>query len=328
MREPDGDKSRHQDERTTTGNPEDSPALRLIRQAGRYLHLLNITRDAVICIDKRCRILVFNQGAERLFGYDTEDVIGRPLTRLICKHFREQQKHRLNALIRMARDSTRGFRIDRIDACRKNGRRFPAEISVAQTRIQGDPFYTLIVRDGTGHLEEARRLEHRAQHDDLTKLPNRILLNDRLAAGMARADRSHRRLGVVYLDLDNFKPINDRYGHDTGDCLLQAIARRLKDTMRQSDTVSRIGGDEFIVCLEYINDAKDAATAVAKIDQALKEPFQILGHQISTTASIGIALYPDHGHDPATLLKRADEAMYEAKDAGAGPRIYRPRAGG
>ena len=325
MQEPDDEQSPHQDETTTTGKPTDSTALRLIRQAGRYLHLLNISRDAIVCIDDRCRILIFNQGAERLFGYDSEDVMGRPLARLICPDFRAEQHHRLNALTRMAREGSHGFHIDGIMACRRDGSSFPAELSIARTRIQGTPFYTLIVRDGTAHLEEAQRLEHQAQHDDLTDLPNRNLLKEHLAAGLARADRSRRRMAVVYLDLDNFKPINDRFGHEAGDCLLQAIAGRLQDTIRQSDTVSRIGGDEFIICLEHINDASDALAAAAKIDTALRAPFQILGQPIDATASIGIALYPDHGHEPSTLLKHADEAMYQAKEEGQGPCIYQPR---
>lgn len=323
MNEADGDSARHQDEKPQTGTPGDSPAARLMRQAGRYLHLLNITHDAIITCDEHCRIVVFNQGAERLFGYDYNDIVGKSVARLIGTRFRIEEKSRLNVLTRMARENKLGIRTDGIVAEKEDGRCFPCEVTVSQCRIQSEHFFTFIVRDSSDRVEEVRQLAHRAEHDDLTDLPNRVLLIDRLAAGIARADRNHRRLGVVYLDLDNFKPINDRYGHETGDCLLQAIARRLKDTIRQSDTVSRIGGDEFIVCLELIGDDKDAAAATAKIDQALRQPFQILGRQIAATASIGVALYPDHGHDPATLLKHADQAMYQAKAAASGPQIYR-----
>jgi diguanylate cyclase (GGDEF)-like protein/PAS domain S-box-containing protein len=321
------DSSGNHQEEPITGNENDAAAERLIRQVDRYLGLLHITHEAILCVDEQCHIAVFNQGAEKLFGYSRNEIIGQPLMKLICPHFRSQQKHRLAALTRIARESRLGFKTDKVICQRKNGDRFPTEASLSQSALPGHRFYTLVVRDNSAHLAQQRRLAYQAEHDDLTDLPNRTLLNDRLGAGIARADRNHRKLGVVYLDLDDFKPINDHYGHDTGDCLLQALARRLNDTMRQTDTVSRIGGDEFIVCVEQIKGEQDAIAAAAKIVYALKQPFQILGQEIKTSASIGIAMYPDHGKDPATLLRHADQAMYAAKAAGRSPIIYRGPSG-
>ncbi len=311
----------HQDE-SATGNDKDASAERLIRQIGRYIRLLQITNEAIVCADDHCNIVVFNQGAEKLFGYAPHEIIGQQLTTLVCQRYRATEKHRLAALTRIARESKMGFKIDRVLCKRKNGERFPVDISLSQTAFSGHHLYTVLIHDATERLVYERRLTYQVEHDELTDLPNRSLLNDRLSAGIARADRDRRKLGVVYLDLDKFKPINDRYGHETGDCLLQAIARRLADTMRQSDTVSRIGGDEFIICLEQIKSEQDALAAASKISSALKQPFQILGQRIEASASIGIALYPEHGRDAVTLLRHADQAMYTAKAAGGSPQLY------
>lgn len=312
----------HQDE-SSTGNGNDAAAERLIQHIDHYVRLLHITHEAIVCVDDTCNIIVFNQGAEKLFGYSQDEIIGKPVMTLVCQRYRSEEKHRLAALTRIARESQMGFRTDKVVCQRKNGQRFPSEASLSQTNLNGHRVYTLIVRDNTEHVVQERQLAYQAEHDQLTDLPNRNLLYDRLSEGIARADRNRRKLGVVYLDLDDFKPINDHYGHETGDCLLQAVAKRLSDSMRQTDTVSRIGGDEFIVCVEQIKEEEDAIAAAAKIVHALKQPFRILGQQIRTTASIGIAVYPDHGREPATLLRHADQAMYRSKAEGNGPIIYR-----
>ena len=314
----------HQDE-PATGNDKDASATRLIRQIDRYIRLLRITNEAIVCVDDNCNIVVFNQGAEKLFGYPRDEIIGQQLTSLICPRYCVTEKHRLAVLTRIARESRMGFKVDRVLCERKNGERFPVDVSLSQTAFSGHRLFTVIVHDATERIMQERRLAYQAEHDELTDLPNRNLLNDRLNAGIARADRDHRKLGVVYLDLDEFKPINDRYGHETGDCLLQAVAKRLADTMRQSDTISRVGGDEFIICLEQIKSEQDALAAARKISGALKQPFQILGQQIEASASIGIAVYPEHGLDAVTLLRHADRAMYTAKAADGSPQLYRPQ---
>ncbi len=313
----------HQEDRIS-GKEAAVPASRLVRQIDRYLRLLNITHEAILCVDDACRIVAFNQGAEKLLGYSRQEILGTPLLELLCRRFRCEAKNRLAALTRIARQEHLPFQTDRIIARHKNGQRIPCEVSLSQSPMLGHGLFTLVVRDLSKRLEREQRLAYRVEHDDLTDLPNRVLLNDRLHAGIARAGRYGRRLAVVYLDLDNFKPINDRYGHQAGDCLLQAVARRLIETVRQSDTVSRLGGDEFIVCVEQINTPQDALAAAAKLRDAFTQPFQILGTEISTRASIGIAVYPDHGRDAITLLRKADEAMYAAKATASGPQLYQP----
>jgi len=306
--------------------PEAAAVQRLTTQIGRYLKLLNITRHAVICANEACRIVVYNQGAERLFGYAAASMLNKPLLALLCPDFRRENRHRLDALSRIAHESSLGFTAEEIICKSRGGSRIPVDLSLSNSCISGQHLFTLIINDATERLEKTEQLSHLAEHDPLTRLPNRILLNDLMEAGLARADRQKRRLGVIYLDLDEFKPVNDRYGHETGDCLLQAIAARLTDTMRHSDTVSRIHGDEFIVFIEQIHDRTDAMAAAQKIHTALHNPFQVLGHNITTSASIGIALYPDHGRDPDTLVRNADHAMYQAKENGLGPQLYRDTA--
>lgn len=296
----------------------------LLPQIDAFVHMLNIRHEAIVCLDENCQVAVFNQGAEKIFGYRREEVLGIPYAHLICRRFRIREKHRLAALRRIARDNRIGFKTDSVLCRRKNGEVFPTEISLSQGLLPGRRLYTLVIRDNTRQVQHAEQLAYQAGHDQLTDLPNRALLFERLRAGMARANRYGRRLGVVYLDLDRFKPINDRYGHATGDCLLQSVAQRLCEAMRQSDTVSRVGGDEFIICLEQIKSEQDALAAARKLVEALHAPFRISGLTLQVSASVGIAVYPDHATDIESLLRLADQAMYRAKAEDGVPPIYRP----
>jgi diguanylate cyclase (GGDEF)-like protein/PAS domain S-box-containing protein len=157
------------------------------------------------------------------------------------------------------------------------------------------------------------RLEHAARYDELTDLPNRSLLADRLSTALARARRHEEHLALLYIDLDKFKPVNDQLGHAAGDLLLQEMAHRLRGCVREIDTVARIGGDEFVVLLERTDLPQDAAAVARKIRQALRETFVVEGHMLRMEASVGIALYPMHGETSDALMKYADEQMYLAK---------------
>ncbi len=169
-------------------------------------------------------------------------------------------------------------------------------------------------------VSEARAMSlqavYLAQHDFLTDLPNRMLLNDRLTQAIALARRHGHRLAVLFLDLDRFKHVNDSLGHVIGDALLQSVARRLVTCVRSSDTVSRQGGDEFVVLLSEIEHADDAAASAQKIIAALVAPHDVAHHQLHVTVTIGISIYPDDGPDAETLIKCADTAMYHAKESG------------
>jgi diguanylate cyclase (GGDEF)-like protein/PAS domain S-box-containing protein len=188
----------------------------------------------------------------------------------------------------------------------------------------GGPHYTESDRDllhfvstqittAVERLQLRARLQQMAQYDDLTGLPNRALLRDRLDTALAAARRDKGRIALLYLDLDRFKEINDTLGHAAGDELLQAVARRMKHCVRDADTVARIGGDEFVVLLPGTQLPEHAELVAAKIHEAVARPMEIAGRTLCILPSIGIALYPEHGEDAPQLLKRADEAMYAAK---------------
>jgi diguanylate cyclase (GGDEF)-like protein len=164
--------------------------------------------------------------------------------------------------------------------------------------------------------EMKQKYQHLAHHDMLTGLPNRSLFADRLQQMLAQAKRSASPGALIYLDLDKFKPVNDTLGHDIGDLVLKEIAQRLQSSVRESDTVARIGGDEFVVLLPVIETALDANIVAEKIRVALEQTFEINGNQINIGCSIGIAVYPEHGMDEISLMKNADTAMYQAKQNG------------
>ena len=160
------------------------------------------------------------------------------------------------------------------------------------------------------------RLEYLAQHDQLTELPNRALFLDRLQSSLIRARRDTMRLAVLYLDMDNFKHINDTFGHSTGDSLLREVARRLRHCVRESDTIGRLGGDEFAILLDGISKEEDATMVAEKILASLSETYELEGQILVTTPSLGIAVYPEHGQDDLQLVRHADDAMYTAKRNG------------
>ena len=174
----------------------------------------------------------------------------------------------------------------------------------------------MIFRDVTATRATALKMAYMAQHDGLTDLPNRILMNDRLSEAITLSTRHHRKLAVLFLDIDRFKLINDSLGHAVGDRLLQSVALRLFACVRSSDTVSRQGGDEFVVLLWELRNPEDAAVTADKMLHALREPHRIEQHELHITASIGIATYPDDGTDADSLIEKADTAMYHAKEKG------------
>jgi diguanylate cyclase (GGDEF)-like protein len=172
-----------------------------------------------------------------------------------------------------------------------------------------------------GDIEERKalqeQLQHAAFHDPLTGLPNRMLLDDRLDILISRAQRTKKKMGWIYVDLDHFKQVNDTFGHSVGDTLLTIVAQRLRECVRDTDTVGRLGGDEFTVLLDGIYSEDEVLVIAEKIRVELEAPYDIGRDQdFKTSASIGVALYPDHGNDEAALSKSADEAMYRSKSEG------------
>lgn len=165
-------------------------------------------------------------------------------------------------------------------------------------------------------LQAADQAMRLALYDALTGLPNRKLFHERLNHAILKARRDHGKVGLLFIDLDKFKPVNDAYGHAIGDLLLKEVAVRLQHCMRASDTVARIGGDEFVALLDEIDGREGAGKAAGKILHALTQPFEVAGHQLEIAASIGVAILPEHGEDENALMRSADMAMYDAKNSG------------
>ena len=171
-------------------------------------------------------------------------------------------------------------------------------------------------RDITDRKEAETTIEKLAYHDPVTGLPNRTLLHDRLQLAINRAERDSQGVAILFLDLDRFKAINDSLGHAIGDALLKQVGSRLLDCVRSSDTVARLGGDEFVVLISALENDHAVGSVVMKILEQLAEPYLIDEHEVYSSSSIGISIYPRDGHDAEELLKNADMAMYQAKEAG------------
>jgi len=193
---------------------------------------------------------------------------------------------------------------------------FRAKISARRDSLQKFAGVTIVAQDITKLRDTERHMEYLATHDTLTGLPNRTLINDRLAHAIEQAARNGMQVAVMFLDLDRFKLVNDTLGHAKGDLLLQEAAERLSECLRQSDTIGRLGGDEFIIVLENVRVAKDAVIVAQKILNAFSVPFVIEERQFYITISVGISMYPNDGEDEQTLIKNADLAMYRAKEQG------------
>ena len=201
---------------------------------------------------------------------------------------------------------------------RKDGKLFHEEAHIAPVLddVGGVTHYVAVKLDITERKRVEERITHLAQHDALTDLPNRPLFSDRLEQAVVLAQREGTSMALMFLDLDDFKPVNDTFGHAVGDLLLQAAANRMRECVRASDTVGRIGGDEFVVLLHRIEDETDALTVAEKIRQTLCRPFELAGQRLEISCSIGIAIYPEHGADEKELSQSADSAMYCAKQEG------------
>jgi diguanylate cyclase (GGDEF)-like protein/PAS domain S-box-containing protein len=279
---------------------------------------LNSIGDAVISTDVEGRVTYLNVVAERLTGWPLNEAAGRPLEevfRIIDSDTRETAP---NPMALATRSNTTVGLTPNCVLIRRDGAEAAIEDSAApihdrRGQVTGA---VMVFHDVSKARALSQRMAHLAEHDSLTDLPNRLLLTDRLDQAMALAHRHHQKMAVLYLDVDRFKHVNDSLGHAVGDQLLQSVAHRLRGCVRTSDTVSRQGGDEFVVLLSEVRHAQDATTCAEKILEALGEPHHVGPHDIHVTASIGIVVYPDDGTAANTLLKNADFAMYQAKDRG------------
>jgi diguanylate cyclase (GGDEF)-like protein/PAS domain S-box-containing protein len=280
--------------------------------------MIDCMGDAVLSTDAGGHVTYINAVAEDLMGWSRKEAHGRPLSdvfQIIDGDSRETAPDPIRMAIR--ENKTVSLTPNCI-LIRRDGVEVAVEDSVAPIRNRQGTVTgaVMIFRDVTAARAMSLKMSHLAQHDGLTDLPNRLLLHDRLTQAMAMANRTGKKLAVLYLDIDQFKSINDSAGHAIGDRLLQSIAQRLLSSVRHCDTVSRRGGDEFAILLCEVAHAYDAAVAADKLLVSLRGPHFVDELELYVSASIGIVTYPQDGSTADDLLTKADAAMYHAKDCG------------
>jgi len=279
----------------------------------KYRVLLDESSDPIFAFSPVGRYHYVNRAFAEGVGKSAEDIIGKTIWNVFSKD--EADK-----------------RIAVVKWVFENG--LSRVIEVRVPRPNGDHYYVTIVKpilDACAvvdyviciskNITERKSMEEKlkrvAEYDCLTELPNRALFSDRLQNAIVQARRDNLRLALMFVDLDDFKPVNDTFGHHAGDLLLRAVAKQMLECTRESDTVGRIGGDEFVVLLPRIAQAEDALSVAEKIRQALALPFDIQGYgDLKVSSSIGVAIFPEHGEDELTLSRNADNAMYQAKNRG------------
>lgn len=256
--------------------------------------MMNRVSASVLVLDSGEVVVKANASAETLFGYDPGTLRGIAFSRIMTASEKDPA------------------------GIRRDGSTFMAALQRSTSQLEDRLLHVITVMDITSQRMTEEHLSSLAYHDLLTSLPNRLLFNDRLKMEIAHAQRRETGLAVLFVDLDRFKPVNDEHGHHAGDILLQDVAVRLRRCLRESDTVSRRGGDEFTIILTDVSNAEVLHKMARVILSHISRPFHVEGLELHISCSIGISLFPQDGADPALLIQRADEAMYTAKSAGRG----------
>ena len=279
--------------------------------------LVDSSFDAIVTFEPGGAVLSCNGAAERMFGRPAAELVGQPVTRLL-----PDEHHRT-----LAAWAQEGGSRELVALC-ADGSRIPVDVALSHMQVDARWVGIAVLRDISQRKAQHAELERMALHDALTGLPNRTLLNDRIAQAINAARRSDEAMAVLLLDLDRFKEVNDTLGHLVGDRLLQLIGPRLRQPLREADTVARLGGDEFAILLPGPTDVPAACGIAERIVEAFREPFAVDDMALEVGISIGVALYPEQGETAEALLQHADAAMYAAKRNGFGFVVYNAEAEG
>lgn len=278
--------------------------------------------EAVMVTDADNRVVAVNPSFTRITGYSPDEVIGRSPHMLASgTHPPEFYRELWEKLV------ATGAWEGEIRNRRKDGEIYVEWLSISRVCDESGrvTHHVAVFSDISERKAAEEHIQHLAHYDVLTDLPNRALFSDRLRQALVKAKRDKTHLALMFLDLDKFKLVNDTLGHDVGDLLLQEVAKRLRDCIRESDSAARIGGDEFVILLPVIEVEQDAMRVAEKIRLALNQPFALAGHSLHISTSIGIAVYPEHGSDETELSRNADTAMYYSKEGGRNNvKLYRP----
>jgi diguanylate cyclase (GGDEF)-like protein/PAS domain S-box-containing protein len=299
---------------------------RMIRQMResetRFRSLVESAKDAIVLTDFEGKIISWNDSAEIIFGYSRDEASRLSLSDLFPSGSSDdsgQTAIRPFIVTELLQSKSKTIELKGI---KSDGEEFPLEISLSSWQTIDGLFYSGIIRDITDRKSLEEQLTHQALHDPLTKLANRVLFRDRVAHALAKIARSKTSIAVLFLDLDNFKTVNDSLGHARGDMLLVSVAERLRTCLRSTDTPARLGGDEFAVLIENARHPEDAVFVVERITEALRDPFTIDGKEVFVETSIGIAASVTGAENPEELLRNADVAMYKAKSQGKGRYVF------
>ena len=273
--------------------------------------------DGVVLTDPATFILYLNPAAQRLCKRNVEEVLQQPIADIFeVVNEQADQPSPISAAAACLQTGAQAVQSGLFRTNQGDKRYVEVLATPLHGRYGGSVGAVFLLRDITDRHRQTTQLIHEAQHDSLTGLPNRNLLKDRLNQAVLRARRPQQKCAVLFIDLDWFKEINDKFGHAMGDAVLKQTAARLLACVRAEDTVARLGGDEFVVIIERLADAEATAAIADKILQSLAEPFAVAGQEASVSASVGISVFPDHAMDAETLLRMADQAMYRAKERG------------
>jgi diguanylate cyclase (GGDEF)-like protein/PAS domain S-box-containing protein len=280
---------------------------------------LNCIADAVVCTDLSGNITFFNPVASNMVGWPLKDTVGRHLTEVFRIVDATTRKAIMDPMAKAASENLTGNLPLNSVLIHRDGHEVFIEDSVApihdcDEKVTGA---VIVFRDVSAARAQSEQMAHLAEHDSLTGLPNRLLFGDRVGQAISLARRHGRQAAVLFLDLDGFKQVNDSLGHTAGDKLLQSVAKCLLACVRDPDTVSRHGGDEFAILLQDLSRPENAAATARRILRGLSEVHSVDGQQLHVTASIGVSIYPDDGFDAETLIANADTAMYWAKKNGS-----------
>ncbi len=271
-------------------------------------------REGIMITDAEGAVINVNQAFTAITGFQREEVFG--LTPRILKSGRHEREFYTKLWQQLLQtDQWSG----ELWNCRKNGEEYPQQLSISAVKDAAGKttHYVGIFTDITEHKQQQEQIERLAYFDALTRLPNRVMLADRMQQALARADRLNKIVAVCYLDLDGFKPINDRYGHKAGDGVLTEIALRLQKLVRAEDTVARLGGDEFVLLLTDLSHERESEPVLARVLETITAPCELHdGVKVNVSASVGVTFYPTDHNDSDMLLRHADQAMYQAKQLG------------
>jgi diguanylate cyclase (GGDEF)-like protein/PAS domain S-box-containing protein len=288
----------------------------LEKSQGQLQAVIQNVMDGIITINEAGEIQGFNPAAEQIFGYLQQDILGKNVKILMPEPDQSEHDGYIRRYLQTGHAKLVGVRGREVMAVRKCGEQFPMELSLSKMVLGGQIYFVGIARDITERKRTEKKIAHLAHYDYLTDLPNRALFLENLEHSISLAKRNHYKVAVLFLDLDGFKKINDTLGHDVGDLLLQGASKRLKDAIRASDTVARVGGDEFTFVLNDSVSNESASVVAKKIIAALSEPFNLKGQRCQVGGSIGISIFPDDSKSLKKLIIQADEAMYLAKQSG------------